>query len=59
MALQEFAWVDPGSNLGKAVEKTWLLFLKFKLIINILSKAKINTNNCNPTIGGIFVSSYK
>ena len=55
MALQEFAWADSDSNLGKAVKNSY--FIKFKLI----SGAKSTTfmwhshKYCNPAIGGILV----
>ena len=40
MALQKFAWIDPGSNLDEAVKK--VITIKFKLIMIILIDAKYN-----------------
>ena len=54
MALQKFAWVDPGSNLSKGVEKPPVIIIKFELKMIILSEAKSNTSvwysskYCNP-----------
>ena len=61
MALQEFGCADPNTNLGKAFEKNPFIFIKLKLIMIILSKAKSNTSvlysskYCSLAIGGTLV----